>query len=312
MDHQQVQVVLSVARHLSFSEAAFETARAVSTVSKQVAALEEELGVRLFVRNGRSAVTLTDHGRALLPDLERLAADYDDLQAHIKLLMRENSSRLAVSYPNALSTMGEDELLADFCVQNPELTVEHDFNGGLDAIAARLLSGQTDVVFWMRAPTEPISEALQRSDIGVIELSRLGLKMLLGKDHPAISAGCVDLARLRDEVFVFRGPQERNMQAHPKVQCFIEACRSEGFTPKLRFANLRSSTAFSLAEAGLGVIPLMHAPHALPQGVVCLPTAKDYYRFSVEVYYKKTNRSAALHRFLQFLAERKQEAAKTE
>lgn len=49
MDLRQIEIVLSVAKHMSFSEAAWENSVAISTVSKQISALENELGVRLFL-----------------------------------------------------------------------------------------------------------------------------------------------------------------------------------------------------------------------------------------------------------------------
>jgi len=68
---------LAVARHLNFRAAAEELALTQSAVSRQIQALEDEVGVPLFLRHTR-AVELTGAGgqlqRALAPALERLDA----------------------------------------------------------------------------------------------------------------------------------------------------------------------------------------------------------------------------------------------
>lgn len=65
----------AVARHLNFRAAAEELALTQSAVSRQIQALEEEVGVGLFLRHTR-AVELTSAGaqllRAVLPSLERI------------------------------------------------------------------------------------------------------------------------------------------------------------------------------------------------------------------------------------------------
>lgn len=71
MDTKHVAAAVAVARHGSFTKAAAELFMAQSTVSRQVAALERELGRDLFVRRLRE-VELTPHGRAFLPEAERL------------------------------------------------------------------------------------------------------------------------------------------------------------------------------------------------------------------------------------------------
>ena len=66
---------LAVARHLNFRAAAEELALTQSAVSRQIHALEDEIGVALFLRHTR-AVELTSAGaqllRAVVPSLERV------------------------------------------------------------------------------------------------------------------------------------------------------------------------------------------------------------------------------------------------
>ena len=68
---------LAVAKHLNFRAAADELALTQSAVSRQIQALEDEVGVPLFLRHAR-AVELTSAGaqlhRAVGPAIERMDA----------------------------------------------------------------------------------------------------------------------------------------------------------------------------------------------------------------------------------------------
>jgi DNA-binding transcriptional LysR family regulator len=69
MDTRHLRAAVTVARCGTFTQAAQELYMAQSTLSRQVLALERELGVTLFVRGPRS-VALTDRGEAFMPQAE--------------------------------------------------------------------------------------------------------------------------------------------------------------------------------------------------------------------------------------------------
>ena len=61
MDFRILRYFLAVAREQSFTKAAEQLHITQPTLSRQLAALEEELGVKLLVRSGRN-ITLTAQG----------------------------------------------------------------------------------------------------------------------------------------------------------------------------------------------------------------------------------------------------------
>jgi DNA-binding transcriptional LysR family regulator len=73
----RLRLFRAVARSLSFTAAARELAIAQPAVSHQIRSLEEELGVQLFARRGRS-VTLTDVGEVLLETVDDVVHRLDD------------------------------------------------------------------------------------------------------------------------------------------------------------------------------------------------------------------------------------------
>lgn len=80
MDFRILRYFLNVAKEQSFTKAAQQLHITQPTLSRQLAALEEELGVKLFARSGRN-ITLTEEGilfkrRALeILDLEERTLD---------------------------------------------------------------------------------------------------------------------------------------------------------------------------------------------------------------------------------------------
>ncbi len=87
MDIEQARTFLTIAASGSFIEAARQLHLTQSTVSARVQRLEEELTVRLFVRN-RSGATLTQGGRRFLEHAKRLVLTAEQARHDIGLPSR--------------------------------------------------------------------------------------------------------------------------------------------------------------------------------------------------------------------------------
>ena len=87
MEVQQLKGFLAVARYQNFTIAARKTQRTQPTISLQVKALEDELGVKLFDRVGSKQVTLTEDGKIL----QRLVTPF--VQEFSNLSMRFHEAR---------------------------------------------------------------------------------------------------------------------------------------------------------------------------------------------------------------------------
>src|SRR5215216_3308516 len=84
----------AAARHLSFTQAASELNVTQTAISHQIKRLEEELGVRLFIRQNRS-LTLTQQAQEYLPGIR---AAFNDLRlATDRLLRKDDDHVLTVS-----------------------------------------------------------------------------------------------------------------------------------------------------------------------------------------------------------------------
>ena len=91
-----MQTFVRVVETGSFSAVAREQSSTQSAVSKQVAALEKYLGVRLLVRTTR-AVTTTDDGLRYFEEARRLVAEISEAESHLREGERALSGPLRVA-----------------------------------------------------------------------------------------------------------------------------------------------------------------------------------------------------------------------
>src|SRR4029079_5674964 len=80
----QLRLFLAVVDEGSFNRAAKHLGRALSVVSYGIAALEAQLGLSLFDREGARRPELTEAGRALLADARAVADEVDGLMARAR------------------------------------------------------------------------------------------------------------------------------------------------------------------------------------------------------------------------------------
>ena len=122
MTLQQLIYFLAAAEHGSFTAAADVLHLARPSVSEQIAHLEAELGVALFVRAGRR-LELTDAGRLLRPEAERTlaaAGDASDVVQRARTLTGGTASLGTFSTAHHLLLPG---LVEDFVRQHPQVAV---------------------------------------------------------------------------------------------------------------------------------------------------------------------------------------------
>ena len=122
-----IEAFVKVAETHSFSAAARRLRRSKSLVSRQVAALETELGTRLFHRTTRS-MALTEAGRSYFERTSRILSDLDDANRSMSQLQSAPRGRLRVSAPMSFGFLHLAPALADFLARYLEVEVDITLN----------------------------------------------------------------------------------------------------------------------------------------------------------------------------------------
>ena len=107
----------------SFSRAARELQVTQPTVTRQVAALEERLGVRLFNRNTRR-LSLTDDGRLCYARAQQLLETFDETETVARSARAELRGRIRLATSIAFGRRVVTPLLLQFMQQHPQLQID--------------------------------------------------------------------------------------------------------------------------------------------------------------------------------------------
>lgn len=98
-----------------------------SSLSKNIASLEKELGVELFDRNGRS-LRLNEAGSQFLTSCQKMLGEFDSVQEGLKRSGQKNSARIRVGVEGEIGPLLS--WMADFRSTHPETTYEIDSSLG--------------------------------------------------------------------------------------------------------------------------------------------------------------------------------------
>lgn len=118
-----LQAFVRVAETGSFSEAARRLGLSKSMISRQVSALEADLGVRLLHRTTRS-LSPTEAGRAYLERCQRILADLEDANLQVSRLQAVPRGKLRVSAPLSFGIGHLAAILPGFLERHPEIELD--------------------------------------------------------------------------------------------------------------------------------------------------------------------------------------------
>lgn len=130
MELEHASVFYQVVEAASFSGAARRLGLPTSSVSRMVARLESELGVRLLTRTTRS-LSLTDAGRGLHEHLQRVFAELEDAEAQVRELQASPRGHLRITMPVEFGMKFMGKLVAEFMLLHPQVTMEAELSGRL-------------------------------------------------------------------------------------------------------------------------------------------------------------------------------------
>lgn len=122
-----MEAFVQVAETRSFSEAARRSRSSKSAVSRQIAALETELGARLFHRTTRS-LTLTEAGRSYFEHVSRILTELAQANLSVSQLQTAPRGRLRVNAPMTFGYLHLAPAIPEFLCRYPEVDVDMIMN----------------------------------------------------------------------------------------------------------------------------------------------------------------------------------------
>jgi len=238
----------AVARLEHVTRAAAELGMPQPTLSRAVARLEQELGVSLLAREGRT-VRLTRAGRIFLAAVERALSEVERGAEAARAEADPTGGRVAFGFLHTMGSEAVPMLLRGFRAGHPRVRFQlvQDYT---DSMLQRLREGELDLCLVSPRPEGP--------ELTARRLGEQRLRLVVPADHRLAGRQRVRLRDVAGDAFVTLEP------GYGLRRITDALCAEAGFTPRISFEGEESETLRGLVAAGLGVAVLPPATVARP------------------------------------------------
>ena len=267
VDLTQLDAFARVARARSFSRAARALDLAQPTISGRVAALEAELGERLFHRRGHT-LELTDAGRALLPYAERMLALRVEGVAAVAQSRAGTRGRLTLGAAPGATRDLVPRMLGRLWRDQPHIQVVLSEAAQPETLTAWLIDGAVELAVMTRDLAHPRAEILwQTADRHVLvaapqhPLARQGACRRADLAGQRFAVNPTSSGPLLERLMVGAGEVEMAVISSSNVFAVELACRGEALALAPRGvvrADLQAGrlTAIRLLDAELPAVEI--------------------------------------------------------
>ena len=241
MNFQQLRAVRETARSgFNLTEVAGVLHISQPGISRQIRELEEELGVEIFVRAGKRLTGLTPPGEAVLPIVERLLLDADNLKRVGADFSAQDTGRLSIAATHSQARYALPMVVRDFRRMYPRVTL-HLHQGSPRQVAEMLLSGEAD----LGVASEALSDYAQ---LLALPCYRWTHSIVVPPGHDLLGLpGLVSLTELaRFPIITY----ELGYTGRTRID---EAFTGAGLTPDIVLSAMDADVLKTYVELGMGV-----------------------------------------------------------
>jgi LysR family cys regulon transcriptional activator len=240
MNLQQLRYLCAIVdNNLNVSEAAETLFTSQPGVSKQVRQLEDELGVRVFVRAGKRLASITPAGEAVVAAARRALKEIENLKRVGAEYKSEDEGTFAIATTHTQARYVLPRVLRDFAARYPKVKLELH-QGNPMQVALQTASGDADVGI----ATEALASF---PDLVTLPCYQWNRCVLVPRGHPLAKVKPLTLAAIAKYPvitydFTFTGRSQINA-----------AFEAEGLAPKVVLTALDSDVIKTYVELGMGV-----------------------------------------------------------
>jgi len=240
MNLQQLRYVSEVARrNLNVSEAAEALHTSQPGVSKQIRALEDELGIQVFARHGKRLVSVTEPGKAVVSIAERILAEAQNLRRAGEEFANDQLGTLTIAATHTQARYALPKAVAAFKRRYPrvELLIQQ---GNPTQICDQVAAGEAD----LGVATEMIALRPELVSLPVYQWNRC---VVVPPRHPLLKSTPLTLEKLAEYPIV---TYDFAFAGRSHVQ---KAFENRGLAPHVVLSAQDSDVIKTYVELGLGV-----------------------------------------------------------
>ena len=247
MDFHHLKYFVEVAEQKSFSKAARNLHISQSAISRTIRALEDELGVVLFIRNAKS-VELTDGGTIFLTHSKRVVFMFEHLKVDFENEVRLEQGSIRIGIPPITDAPIFAHLLGEFKKAYPQISLEL-FEQGSKKVELSAQEGLVDIgIICTKANEKEFESFYLTSD---------PLAVVIPKNNPLADKDSIRLQDLTGQSFVLH---KDDFNLHDEI---IKACKAAGFTPNIIFETSQRDLMLQTvaAELAIAILPSRLCPN---------------------------------------------------
>ncbi|MGB2079376.1 MAG: HTH-type transcriptional regulator CysB [Vibrio sp.] len=240
MKLQQLEAIVAVANHeLNVTAAAQHLDIFQSNLSKHIASLEEELGVKIFTRDGRKLSALTEPGQNIIEIARNILTNVNGIESVAKAYTHPSQGHLRLSTTHTQARYVLPPTIKAFKQKYPDVSLQIH-QGTPQQMADSLHKREADFVI--------VTEALDLFQQAILlPCYHWNRSIIVLKDHPLAQLKRVelsDLARFDLVSYVFAFAEKSDLS---------NAFHQAGLSPKVVFSATDTDVIKTYVRIGLGV-----------------------------------------------------------
>ena len=240
MTLQQIRYLCEVARRgLSVSDAASALHTSQPGISKQILALEAELGVQVFVRRGKRLVEITAAGKRLVELGEKVLADAGNLKRAALDLQDEAVGEMVIATTHTQARYLLPKVIPVFLKRFPKVSL-FIHQGNPMQVAAEVASGRAD----LGIATEYLDGVPELVTLPLYAWNRV---VVAQKGHPILDKRKLTLADIAAYPLV---SYDISMTGRGAVN---QAFSAQGLAPTFVLSAMDSDVIKTYVELGIGI-----------------------------------------------------------
>lgn len=236
MDYRHLKYFMEVAEQRSFSKAARNLHISQSAISRMIKALEEEMGVTLFLRNAKT-VEITAPGNIFLNYAKRCLFIFEHLKSDFENELNLRQDTIDIGLPPITDAHVFAKLLGEFKRTYPQISIKL-YEHGSKMIESSVQEGVIDVGIICTIPNKDF-ESFFLSDDQMCVVIPKGIPLEEHREVPMKLLADYPLVLYRDD-----------FNLHDDI---LANCEKIGFTPKIVFETSQRELMLQTVAAGLGV-----------------------------------------------------------
>ena len=240
MNLQQLRYLCAVVDHgLNVSDAAEALFTSQPGISKQIRQLEGELGLQVFVRQGKRLTTLTPAGAVVVETARRAMREIGNLRRVAEEFRAEDVGRLAIATTHTQARYVLPKVLTEFAQKFPRVRLEIH-QGNPVQVTEQTVSGEADVGI----ATESLADA---PELVTLPCYRWNRCVLVPKGHPLVHETPLTLEALVPYPIV---TYDYSFTGRTAINAAFTA---KGMQPNVVLSALDSDVIKTYVELGMGI-----------------------------------------------------------